>query len=33
MKQRAKDQRAYADKASKIAQKAQHKYQSRWGGK
>ena len=33
MKQRAKDQRAYADKASKIAQKAQQKYQSRWGGK
>ena len=31
--QRAKDQRAYADKASQIAQKAQHKYQSRWGGK
>ena len=33
MKQRAKDQRAYADKASQIASKAQHKYQSRWGGK
>ena len=33
MKQRALDQRAYADKASKIAQKAQQKYQSRWGGK
>lgn len=33
MKQRAKDQRAYADKASQIASKAQQKYQSRWGGK
>ena len=33
MKQRAKDQRAYADRASKIASKAQQKYQSRWGGK
>ena len=35
MKQRALDQRAYADKASKIAQKAQQKYQSKWewGGK
>ena len=31
MRQRAKDQRAYADKASKIASKAQQKYQSRWG--
>ena len=31
--QRAKDQRAYADKASQIASKAQQKYQSRWGGK
>ena len=33
MKQRAKDQRAYADKASQIASKAQQRYQSRWGGK
>ena len=33
MRQRAKDQRAYADKASQIASKAQQKYQSRWGGK
>lgn len=33
MKQRALDQRAYADKASKIAQKAQQRYQSKWGGK
>ena len=33
MKQRAKDQRAYADRASQIASKAQQKYQSRWGGK
>ena len=31
--QRAKDQRAYADKASQIASKAQQRYQSRWGGK
>ena len=33
MRQRAKDQRAYADKASQIAIKAQQKYQSKWGGK
>ena len=33
MKQRAKDQRAYADKASQIASKAQQRYQSKWGGK
>ena len=33
MKQRALDQRAYADKASQIAQKAQQNYQSRWGGR
>ena len=33
MQQRAKDQRAYADRASQIASKAQQKYQSRWGGK
>ena len=32
MKQRALDQRAYADRASQIASKAQQKYQSRWGG-
>ena len=31
--QRAKDQRAYADRASQIASKAQQNYQSRWGGK
>lgn len=31
MKQRALDQRAYADKASQIASKAQQKYQSKWG--
>ena len=33
MKQRAKDQRAYADRASQIASKAQQRYQSKWGGK
>ena len=33
MQQRAKDQRAYADRASQIASKAQQRYQSRWGGK
>ena len=33
MKQRALDQRAYADKASQIASKAQQRYQSKWGGK
>ena len=33
MRQRAKDQRAYAEKASQIASKAQQRYQSRWGGK
>ena len=33
MRQRALDQRAYADRASQIASKAQQKYQSRWGGK
>ena len=32
MKKRALDQRAYADRASQIASKAQQKYQSRWGG-
>ena len=33
MQQRAEEQRAYADKASQIASKAQQQYQSRWGGK
>ena len=33
MKQRALDQRAYADRASQIASKAQQRYQSKWGGK
>ena len=33
IRQRAKDQRAYADKAGQIAAKAQNKYQSKWGGK
>ena len=33
MKQRALDQRAYADKASQIASEAQQRYQSKWGGK
>ena len=35
MRQRAKDQRAYADRASQIASKAQQKYKSKWewGGK
>ena len=33
MKQRAKDQRAYADRASQIASKAQQRYQSRWGNR
>ena len=31
--QRAKDQRAYAERASQIASKAQQRYQSKWGGK
>ena len=30
---RAAEQRAYADKASQIAMKAQQQYQSKWGGK
>ena len=30
---RANEQRAHAEKATEIALKAQHKYQSRWGGK
>ena len=35
MKQRAKEQRAYADKANKLAERAQQKYKSKWewGGK
>ena len=33
MQQRAEEQRAYADKASQIASKAQQQYQSKWGGK
>ena len=33
IKQRAVDQRAYADKASQIASKAQQRYQSKWGGR
>ena len=33
MAERAAEQRAYADKASQIAEKAQQQYQSRWGGK
>ena len=32
MNNRAEEQRAYADKATQIAEKAQQKYQSRWGG-
>ena len=31
MKQRAAEQRAHADKVTKLAEKAQQKYQSRWG--
>ena len=30
---RAKEQRMHAEKATKIAEEAQQKYQSRWGGK
>ena len=33
MKQRALEQRAHADKATQIAEKAQQKYQSKWGDK
>ena len=33
IKQRALDQRAYADRASQIASKAQQRYQSKWGGR
>ena len=32
MQQRAEEQRAHADKATQLAEKAQQKYQSRWGG-
>ena len=32
MVQRAAEQRAHADKATQLAEKAQQKYQSRWGG-
>ena len=32
MKERAVEQRAHADKATQIAEKAQQKYQSKWGG-
>ena len=31
MKQRALEQRAHADKATQLAEKAQQKYQSKWG--
>ena len=33
MKQRALEQRAHADKATQLAEKAQQKYQSKWGNK
>ena len=33
MQQRAAEQRAHADKATQLAEQAQQKYQSRWGGK
>ena len=33
MKQRALEQRAHADKATQLAEKAQQKYQSKWGVK
>ena len=33
MKQRAVEQRAHADRATKLAEKAQQKYQSKWGNK
>ena len=32
MQQRAAEQRAHADKATQLAEQAQQKYQSRWGG-
>ena len=33
MQQRAAEQRAHADKVTQLAEKAQQKYQSRWGGR
>ena len=33
MRNRAEEQRAAADKATQLAEKAKQKYQSRWGGK
>ena len=33
MRARAKEQRAYADKANKLAEIAQQKYKGKWGGK
>ena len=33
MQQRAAEQRVHADKATKLAEKAQQKYQSKWGNK
>ena len=33
IRDRAKEQRVHAEKATKIAKEAQQKYQSRWGGK
>ena len=33
MVQRAAEQRAHADKATELAEKAKQKYQSRWGGR
>lgn len=33
MWERTKEQRAYADKATKLAEEAKQKYQSKWGGK
>ena len=33
IKERAANQRAHADKATQLAEQAQQKYQSRWGGK
>ena len=32
MSERAAEQRAAADKATQLAEKAQQKYQSKWGG-
>ena len=33
MQKRAEEQRAHADKATKLAEEAKQKYQSKWGGK